>query len=564
MKKIISYISVFILSFIFVGIVKAESINSIKMDIYVDNSGNAHVTEIWDTNATEKTEYYHAYYNIGNSSITDLKVKNEEKDFEEIAWDTSASLSDKAYKYGYNYTNNGVEICFGKSSYKSHTYTLTYTITNFVSNTSDDKQIIYWNLLDSIKPAPGNVEIVIYADEAFLDTLPVWGYGNYGGLAYVYDGKIYVSNDHLSTSDYMVLLAEFEAGTFDTTNTLDKSFDDYLDMAEEGSTHYVEKKSIFNTIGEIISVLFTPLMFLFFIIIASISGKNTYGGGTYNLDFGKDNRKIPKDNNMFRDIPCNKDIYRAYWVATHYSLIKKKTDFLGTILLKWHKEGVVKIESKTKGKVFKKEDSVVVFNNSELNSPIELENKLYSYMYEASKDGILESKEFEKWCGNHYSKILNWFDKVLDYETDKLVEEGKITKENKQSFKVFNKTVYVVNPSMLEEAKQMDGLKKFFNEFDNMSDKEAIEVMLWEEYLMYAQIFGVAKKVAKQFKKLYPDVITDYDYETVLFFDTMTYSSIASANSAKSRAEAYSSGGGGFSSGGGGGGSFGGGGGGSR
>jgi len=97
-----------------------------------------------------------------------------------------------------------------------------------------------------------------------------------------------------------------------------------------------------------------------------------------------------------------------------------------------------------------------------------------------------------------------------------------------------------------------------------MEDKEAIEVMLWEEYLMYAQIFGVADKVAKQFKKLYPEVITDYDYESVVFVRNVSYSGIRSANTAKQRAQSYSSGGGGFSSGGGGGGSFGGGGGGFR
>ena len=88
--------------------------------------------------------------------------------------------------------------------------------------------------------------------------------------------------------------------------------------------------------------------------------------------------------------------------------------------------------------------------------------------------------------------------------------------------------------------------------------------MLWEEYLMYAQIFGVASEVAKQFKKLYPDVITDYNYESVVFVRNVSYSGMRAASTARSRAQSYSSGGGGFSSGGGGGGSFGGGGGGFR
>ena len=108
----------------------------------------------------------------------------------------------------------------------------------------------------------------------------------------------------------------------------------------------------------------------------------------------------------------------------------------------------------------------------------------------------------------------------------------------------------------------MGGLKNFFNDLGNMKEKEVIDVKMWEEYLMYAQIFGVADKVAKQFKEMYPNVITDESYNNMVYINSIAYTGMHSASVAKSRAESYSSGGGGFSSGGGGGGSFGGGGGG--
>ena len=88
---------------------------------------------------------------------------------------------------------------------------------------------------------------------------------------------------------------------------------------------------------------------------------------------------------------------------------------------------------------------------------------------------------------------------------------------------------------------------------------------MFEYYLIYAQMLGIAKKVAKQFKDLYPDIIEQScfnSYDNFYYINLCTSSGISSANSAKTRAESYSSGGGGFSSGGGGGGSFGGGGGG--
>ena len=264
---------------------------------------------------------------------------------------------------------------------------------------------------------------------------------------------------------------------------------------------------------------------------------------------------------MFRDLPCNKDIYRAYCVKNNFKLMKKQTDFLGTILLKWLSEDKVEIKTKEKGAIFKKEEANIVFKENQ-EFEIELEKTLYNYMYEASRDGILENREFEKWCKNNYSKILKWFDKILNYENDILINEGKLTAKEKTTAKIFKSTVYEVDPSMMEEAKQMKGLKDFFKEFENMQDKGAIEVKFWQYYLMYAQIFGVAKKVAEQFKKLYPDVITDYTYDGIIYVNYISTSGMSSAQSARSRAESYSSGGGGFSSGGGGGVSFGGGGGG--
>lgn len=560
LKKIIKLLTLFTL--IFTINVHAESISSINMDIYVDTNGDAHVTETWVAHPTEKTEYYHAYYNIGNSEIKDLTVKDESTNYTYTDWNVDDTFNEKAYKYGYNYTNNGVELCFGKSSYNTHTYTLTYTITSFVSKT-EDVDMIYWNLLDSINPSPGNVNIVIYADTPFSDDLPVWGYGNYGGLAYVYDGKIYLSNENLDSDEYMVALVKFPVNTFNTSNTLDNNFDYYYNMAEDGATHYVDDDG--NALIGIFVFLFNIGIWAIIITAIVSSSKNAgLKSGNFTLNYGETGKKLPKDVNMFRDIPCNKDIYRAYWVAYNYGLMNKQTDFLGTILLKWLKTKKIRIESKTVGTLFKKDETTIVFEDKECSLDNELESNLYSYMYEASKDGILESKEFERWCSSHYSKILNWFNKILDYENDKLLEEGKLIKIGKTSMKIFKSTVYQVDPSMYEEAVQMKGLKQFFKEFESMQDKEAIEVMLWEEYLMYAQIFGVAEKVAKQFKKLYPDVITDYSYDSVIFLHTISYSSMVSASTARSRAESYSAGGGGFSSGGGGMGSFGGGGGGSR
>lgn len=549
MKKT-KYILFLIVCIFSINVVYANDIKKITMDIYVDNNGNAHVLEEWTATLSSGTEAYKPYYNLGNSLIKDFKVSLDNQYFTTISsWDVDASFSKKSYKAGLNEINNGYELCFGITKYGTNTYTMEYTITNFVSQT-EDSDMIYWQLIPyKLTDKPDYVYIKIYSDFSYDSDLPVWGYGNYGGYAYVYDGYIeLIHEDELESDEYMTVLVKFPKNTFNTNSILDKDFEYYYDMAEDGATTYSDKTTIWDVIKTICLVLVNIIPYIIVLLII-IFGVNTSEYGTKKLKFSKGMKKIKvKEINYFRDIPCNKDIFKAYWVACQYGLVEKKTDFLGAILLKWLKNKNIENTTVT-SRVLKKEERAIKLLNSD--GLTEKEKELFDMMFASSGDGVLESNEFTKWCKNNYKKILGWFNEVIDNETMNFVNNGLI-KEEKKLFKV-----YYVSDDMYESAKEMAGLKKFLNEFSNISKRESIEVNLWEEYLMYAQIFGIAKKVAKEFKKLYPDIITDNVYNDVIFINTISYSATTAASTAKQRAENYSSGGKGFSSGGGGHGSFG-------
>ena len=541
-------------------IVLANDIKSISMDIYIDNYGNAQVTEEWIAYVNSGTEGYKPYYNLGASEIKDYKVYLNKEEFNTLDyWDIDASFNSKAYKAGINEINDGYELCFGISEYGNNTYTLKYTITNFVSEI-EDADMVYWQLVPhDLSDKPEYVYIKIHSDFKYDFSLPVWGYGNYGNYVYVTEdtGIIeYIAEDGLDSDEYMTILVKFPKGTFSLTNELSNDFDYYLDMAEDGATTYSDETSFignfFNIILRIVLFFINFIPFIIAVIVILLTA-NSSAYGTKKLKFSKDAKKF-NDVPYFRDIPCNKNIFKAYWVACQYGLVKNKTDFLGTILLKWIKNKNVE-NIKTESGLLKKETRAIKLVNTDGLSDTELE--LYNMMEKASLDGTLESKEFEKWCKKNYSKILNWFNKVIDDETMKFVNEGLIVEEKK----TFG-NIYHVSDTMKNIAIDMYGLKKFLDEFSNIKDRESIEVNLWDEYLMYAQIFGIAKKVAKEFKELYPDVITEEVYDDFIFIHTISFSGVSAATTARDRARSYSSGGGGFSSGGGGGGSFGGGGGG--
>ena len=113
-------------------IVKADHIYSIDVDVDVLKDGTANITEIWDVRATTGSEWYKTMYELGDSELSNFVVYMDGEKLKNKTWDVDESLSEKAGYYGINYASDGVELCFGKSDMDRHTFTLTYTLSNFI------------------------------------------------------------------------------------------------------------------------------------------------------------------------------------------------------------------------------------------------------------------------------------------------------------------------------------------------------------------------------------------------------------------------------------------------
>lgn len=571
MKKFLKLFSVFVLSIAIFGLtksVKANSINKISMDIYVNSNGDATISEIWDCNATQGTEIYHPYYNLGNSTIKNLSVSENNTTYQTLSsWSTSSSLENKAYKCGINKVSNGVELCWGISEYGSHTYTVKYNITDFVANLTDS-QMIYWTLIPKDFSNPiGSVYIKIHSNFDIEDSVDVWGYGNYGGTAYVYDGYIEMqSAGRLDTNEYMTILVKFPQGTFSSSNSLKHDFEHYFNMAEKGAKKYAKKSGsdfgdrfvgALSIIGLLVALFFTVL----FTILGVMRSE-----GESKLTIKKDSAISNREIEYFRDIPCNGDIFRAYYIGYSYKLLKNRTDILGALLLKWLKDSLITIEKRSVGSLVKRDSDVIVIKRGKFDSIAdENEQRLFKMISDASGDGVLEKKEFENWCDSNYDMIFGWFKNVMDDERYKLESEGLINVVDTKYLKFYIVTTHEATPALKQEALELAGLKKFLKEYSLIASREPIEVNLFEDYLIFAQLMGIAKEVAKNFKDVYPDIIEQShfnDYDNISFVNHCMSHGYSAAQNGMYRASSYSSGGGGFSSGGGGGGSFGGGGGG--
>jgi len=111
---------------------------------------------------------------------------------------------------------------------------------------------------------------------------------------------------------------------------------------------------------------------------------------------------------------------------------------------------------------------------------------------------------------------------------------------------------------------QYSALERYLEDFGRLQEKPPDAVVLWEQFLVYATVFGIADQVMKDMQVKVPEVVQDQGFRTMGYLMIVPpgeshspFSSLHSGFSAAvaaSTASSSSGGGGGFSGGGGGGG----------
>ena len=523
--KYIKYLLTIIISFIFLLNVKANTINKIDMDVYIDNEGNAHITEVWDANLSNGTEGYRPYTGMENKVISNFTVSDESgRNYEVLErWNTGASFSGKAYKCGYNYISGGVELCFGISEYGHKIYTLKYDISNFVTQYTDT-QGIYFRFIH-FDFSIDDVKIKVHSDTPFsLDNSRIWAFG-YNGKDVFEDGNIMMYSDGtLYSSEYMTLLVRFESNIFNTSNKSDKSFDDihdeaFADIPDNERPDYNDNSNSFKNmaflekIGYIISFIFSIILnpVVIFIAIAYFFARKK---GFSSTKYEYENKKYinEKDIMYYREIPCNKDLEYAYFLCKNYDLVTDKNlkkGLMGAIILKWIKNKYITV-TKTKGGLFNLKDNNYALDFTNMTSADnDFEKRLFDMMTSAAGiNKILEPKEFEKWSKNNYTKIDSWYSYIQSNKESQMISKGLIVKTETEKpgfLGIKTKTTTKTLTSKLkEEAEHLVGFKKFLLDFSIMPEREYKEVIVWEEYLIFANLLGIADKVSEQFSKIYP------------------------------------------------------------
>lgn len=543
MKKIYYILTILLTLFIFKSSAFANKINSIDMNIYIDQYGNANVTEVWDTYLNEGTEGFRTFTNLDGSKITGFTVSDDSGlAYSNLyPWDVNKTFEYKAYKYGINNTGNGLELCWGISSYGDRRYTLNYTINDFVKHYTDVEGI-YFNFLN-LNQKVNDVKIAITSYVPFsLDNARIWAFGFDGSIRFS-DGKIIIKSSGPVTSDeYVVGLVRFQEDLFETSIYMKKSFDDVYDSAMEGAKENKNSvtnaiKSMFYDFFQFLSAIKSVLIPAIIAVVLSIFLRRKKRFDMYHQNYKnmENINAISKSDNQnesyyYRDIPCNKSLPIAYWVCYQYGLVSDnelRKGIISAYFTKWIYEEKLKII--TNNNAFDKYSmDISVLSTTHFDS--EVESTLASFLIKADNgNNVISSKEFYKWSKENYHKFDYWYNRIFGIVKEELSNKGLLYKstndsdtqnlKNESYFNIKKVDVDSATDEVNNYAKQLKGLKNFMLDFGNVAEKEFFEVHTFVDYLMFACLLGIADKVEAQFKKLYPDYIAKYEFDYSMIGD---------------------------------------------
>jgi hypothetical protein len=487
----------------------ADSIRTIRdvdIRVEVNRDGSAWITQRWDAEAgSSGTEFYIPVGNLGPMTIGQLQVSENGSEFESLGekWDVDRDRSFKTRKCGIVPKRDGVELCWGLGEKGWHQWTARFFVTGLVQAYDDADAFNFQFVNRGMNPAPEHARVTIVpafdCPQWTYDNTRVWAFGFYGDIN-VADGAVVAeTSESMSYDSSLIALVKFEKGMFQPTVVKGGPFQDLLDRALEGSSYGDDDD------GKWILMIFGFLFcggFLFLIWAAVVSALGYKWKKSF---FGK--RKITE---WFRDVPLDGNL-----LAAHYALTKGKrfeasapaNNLIGAFFLRWIMNGQVNVQPDPKS-----EKRVNLSFVAESVSQDDVEESLYQMARTASGNNlILEKGEFEKWSTDNYKKMTAWPERAIARGKTWFREKGYLVKD------------YTLTAAGQVEACHLVEFQNYLKNFTLSDERAAIEVRLWKEYLVYAQLFGIADKVAQQFKKLYPAQFDEVARSTGMDTTTLYY-----------------------------------------
>src|SRR5699024_5308945 len=457
-------------------------------------------------------------------------------------WNIDASREDKVFKNGIIETNNGYELVWGLGEYGKHLYELQYTVTDFIKQVDGPEQILFWRYVnDELNTPPEKLTIEIETDKALTEeNEKIWAFGFDGNIRFHEDGKVVaISYKPLKSKNYATVLLAFSDGLFQTSDQLDKTFEEIKDEAFKESDYQKSQRSLVSLLLPFF-VFAIPFGIAIIAIIYFLRADRTL----------KRRRKYKEAYE--RELPFEAPFHHFYYLLSKMKTSKLE-QLLSAFILKWIKEDRIDVEEEKTGIIFKSNDPVIYLLNKDMDGN-DLENELFDMFLAAeNKEGKIEKTDFSRWVEKNRSTMRTWDKEVKEQSLDTL-KKLDIYQTKKKKILFFTKKSHVLTDFGAELEEAIFKYMNYLEDYALLNEHDAINVKLWDDIMIWAAMLGITEQVYKQFNALYPA----YKDESI-YTHSMISASHSYGRTISSASSYASSGGGGSVSGGGGGGSFGGG-----
>lgn len=529
MKRIVLLFAALLTSF--AAFAYSPEIRNVDIRVLLHEDGSADFTEIWDVTVASGTEWYLVRNYLGDIEISNLKVSDETgRDFitESGNWDVDRNIDEKAGRCGLHRTSDGYEICWGVGSFGPHVFTVSYSMSNCVKSLNDYDMLYMQLLSPGLSSTPQQVDVYINTDSGTLtmDNTLFWGFGYEGTSGMYEDGTVGFNSSGRVNS--VIALMRFDKGIFNPISVQDRDFQEAYDIAMNGADFGKEDKFSFL---DFLKLLIPLLIILLPGIYAAGEKKRILG-------------MKPKDVPWSREVPFDGDLEASNYVLKRLGDQKKGNSYASALILRMIYDGSIIVNKKDDNKVD------LMFNDSKTENMNRHALSLYKMMKTAAgSDEILQDKEFSRWSRVHYKQVNNWIESVSSagkssLSGKKFVSGSKFTSDGQA------------------KARGLVGFKKFLSDFTLMNERGSRDVGLWQDYLVYASLFGIADKVAKELKDIDPKFFEEanrYDYNTMsnvitrntVLSNAITNAQVKATSGSSGHGGTSSFGGGGFGGGGG-------------
>ena len=617
--KKIMYILIFTLAFLLIGTIKSNAgtleLNNLDFNVQINDDGSMKVTETWDINISSTNTLYKSFKTDYSkySEITDVTVKEitDGKNFDFTQTDKWAYHVEKNYYYGTENEDGNFEIGWGvglDNSSATREYEISYTVKDAITKYNDYAEL-YWQFVgEEFEISADKITGTIYlpANALNKDNIKVWGHTEgLNGTIYATDlNKIEFELDNFRSGRYVEIRTLFPTELITSSNKIEDieilqtAIEEETKWADEANARREREEWLEEKIGSLMFIMYVLINIILIIVYTKKAIK-------YFVKLRTLNKYEPTTKlEYYRDLPDENTT-----PSEAIKIIKTKIDsftaknfgevFSATMLdltLKGYLE--VKQEKNEKGK-----DIINIYilkqNSNRLKTS---EACIMTFIKNVAKEEkVITLKKLEKYIENHPTQTEKLLEETYDAVNDQLIKEQIIDSENQKEYKEYKdkqssytvaiifllcftliaftipviifiidailcgkiaKKLNVLTQKGVDSQEQWNGLKKYMEDFSLLDKREVPELVIWEKYLVYATAFGIADKVIKQLKIVYPNFeemtngINTYTYMYMMMntdFNT-NFSNAIKTSISSSISSTYSSGsggGGGFSGGGG-------------